>query len=97
MKKRQPSLKPISCGLLAHSLGAGHRVEDALWRILRDMGCLEQSGAAVIKHAMADARQDCPPWCEVPAWNLMADVIERWAVAHGSLEVFWKLRRKKED
>lgn len=88
--------QPIQRRDLARSLIACHRVEDAQWRKLQGLGISEESHATAVRQALTEVRQDCPAWCELDAWERIADVYERWADVFGTLKVFWRLRRKQE-
>lgn len=82
---------------LARSLNACFRIEDAIWRGLVALGCTEQSHAADIRLALASVRRDCPSWCEQEAWERIADSFANWATTFNSLQLFWILRRKRDD
>ena len=82
---------------LARSLNACLRVEDAIWRGLVAQGCTEQSHAADIHLALASVRRDCPSWCEQAAWDRIADSFANWARTFNSLQLFWILRRKRDE
>jgi hypothetical protein len=87
--------QPIHYKDLTRSLTACYRIEDAIWRLLRDEQCSERSSAVTIRLAIEDIRQRCPAWCEPKAWERIADMFSSWATATNSLELFWKLRRKQ--
>lgn len=93
----QASHKPISRADLVRSLKLCHQIEDAMWRELRDASCNEQSSATTIAVALTTIRQRCPAWCEQAAWERYADIFCQWSQTFESLEVFWRLRRKKVD
>ena len=80
---------------LAHSIIDCHRIEDAIWRELRDQGCDEQSNALQIDQALMQI--SCPPWCEQAAWDRIAESFRTWSTTFGNLVLFWQLRRKRED
>lgn len=87
---------PIRRADLVRSIQACHRVEDAMWGELQAAGCTEQSGPGRIEAAIVDIRQLCPgALCEPDVWGRYADIYVTWAKAHGSLQVFWRLRRMR--
>jgi hypothetical protein len=89
--------QPIQLKDLPRSLGACYRIEDAIWRQLRDDGCSERSSAVTIRLAIEDVRPRCPGWCEPKAWERIADMFVTWSEAFNSLELFWRLRRKRDE
>lgn len=80
---------------LAHSIIDCHRIEDAIWRDLRDQGCDEQSNAIAIDTALDQLL--CPPWCEREAWDRIAESFRTWSTTFGNLVLFWSLRRKRDE
>ena len=80
---------------LAHSIIDCHRIEDAIWRELRDQGCDEQSTALQIDQALEQI--DCPAWCEPDAWERIAESFRTWSTTFGNLVLFWTLRRKRDE
>jgi len=87
------SAAPISSRDLSHSLKACHRVEDELWRRL---GCDEWSSAARI-HAALESVGAPPAWCEASAWERIARSMREWTTIFGGLELYWSLRRKRDE
>lgn len=82
---------------LTRSIHACHRIEDAQWRKLEALGCGEYTPAVNIRLALASIRRECPSWCELSAWECIADSIAAWATTFDSLQLFWRLRRKRDD
>lgn len=93
--RRAAAKGPISCNDLAHSLIACYRVEDAIWRLLQAASLSERSSAVTIQLALDEIRPACPDWCTPAAWECIADMFARWSETFNSLELFWKLRRKR--
>jgi hypothetical protein len=89
--------QPVRRSDLAHKIQACHRVEDAQWQKLQTLGCTEQSSAADIRLALVSVRRECPSWCEPAAWERIADTFATWATIFNSLQLFWRLRRKRDD
>lgn len=89
--------QPIHRKDLTRSIVACHRIEDAIWRKLTAMGCDERSSTTVIHAALVDVRRDCPTWCEQEAWGRIADSFATWAATFDSLQLFWRLRRKRDE
>lgn len=86
-------LPPIALKDLSHSLKACHRVEDAIWARL---GCTERSSEDQVCAAL-DALGSPPAWCAVEAWERIAESMRGWAAAHGGLQTYWQLRRKRDE
>ncbi len=82
---------------LTRKIRVCYRVEDAIWAKLQTLGITDRSGAAAVEGALASVQQACPDWCELAAWNRIARSFVVFATAHGSLQQFWMLRRKKDD
>lgn len=80
---------------LAHSIIDCHRIEDAIWNELRDQGCDESSNAIAIDQALDQIH--CPPWCEQAAWDRIAESFRTWSTIFGNAQLFWQLRRKREN
>lgn len=80
---------------LAHSIIDCHRIEDAIWRELRDQGCDEHSKALQIDQALDQI--ECPAWCEHTAWERIAESYRTWSTIFGNLILFWQLRRKRDE
>lgn len=80
---------------LNHSIIDCHRIEDALWRELHDLGCDEQSKAHQVGHALDQIA--CPTWCEQAAWDRIAESYRTWSTIFGNLELFRQLRHKRDD
>lgn len=93
-KKPKP---PISRSDLLHSFKDCYAVEDAIWSQLQTAGCTERSSAYAVNTALLDIRMVCPAWVEKEAWDRIADSFSNWAMTFNSLELFWKLRRMKDD
>lgn len=89
--------RPISERDLCHSIKACHRIEDALWRRLYQLGCTESSDAGAVAVAIAGARRECPEWCERPAWDAIVESFLRWSGVFGNLRLFVALRRKRDE
>jgi len=84
---------PITLRDLSHSLKACHRVEDELWRRLE---LRERSSAAQVAAALA-AYSDPPAWCSQEAWERIAASMREWARTFGNLDLYWSLRRKRDE
>jgi len=84
---------PISLRDLSHSLKACHRCEDELWR---QLSCDERSSASRVCAAL-DSVGDPPAWCSQEAWERIADNMREWAQVFGNLELYWQLRRKRDE
>lgn len=80
---------------LSHSIIDCHRIEDALWSELTRLGCNEQSKALQIDQALEQI--ECPLWCEREAWDRIAESYRTWVTIFGNLQLFWQLRRKRDD
>ena len=80
---------------LSHSIIDCHKLEDAIWCGLRDQGCDEQSNALQIDQALDQLA--CPAWCEPAAWDRIAESFRTWSTIFGNLQLFWQLRRKRDD
>jgi hypothetical protein len=80
---------------LSHSIIDCHKIEDAIWRELTEQGCDEHSKALQIDHALDQI--PCPPWCELAAWERIAQSYREWSTIFGNLQLFWQLRRKRDD
>ena len=80
---------------LRHSIIDCHTIEDALWRALTELGCNEHSKALQIDQALDQI--PCPPWCELAAWERIAEAYREWVTIFGNLVLFWQLRRKREE
>lgn len=88
--------KPITRAQLSHSLKLCHRIEDAAWREFVALGATEKSSAASIENMAEQVYAKRPLWCEQPAWVRIVGSFVVWSTAHGSLQTFWALRRKKD-
>jgi len=84
---------PITLRDLSHSLKACHRCEDELWRRL-DLD--ERSSASHVSAAL-DGVGAPPAWCSREAWERIADSMREWVVIFGNLELYWSLRRKRDE
>jgi hypothetical protein len=80
---------------LSHSIIDCHRIEDAIWKELIDLGCDEHSKALQIDQALMLI--PCPIWCELEAWNRIAETFRTWSTIFGNLQLFWQLRWKRDD
>lgn len=80
---------------LSHSIIDCHKIEDALWNDLRDQGCDEQSKALQIDQSLEQI--PCPAWCEQEAWERIAQSYREWVTIFGNLQLFWQLRRKRDE
>ena len=80
---------------LSHSIIDCHKLEDAIWRELRDQGCDEQSNAREMEEALMWIH--CTAWCEPDAWDRIAESFRTWSTTFGNLVLFWQLRRKRDD
>jgi hypothetical protein len=80
---------------LSHSIIDCHRIEDALWSELTQLGCDEYSKALQIDQALMQI--ECPPWCELEAWDRIAETFRTWSTTFGNLQLFWQLRWKRDD
>ena len=94
MKKAQ---QPIRRTDLTRSIVACHRIEDAMWREIAALGCDERSSAADIQQALTNIGPRCPSWCEQKAWDRIAEMFATWSTTCGSLHLFWRLRRKRDE
>lgn len=89
--------QPIQRSHLARSIIDCHRIEDAQWQRMVALGCTACSSAADIRLALVTIRRECPSWCERDAWDRIADSFVTWASIFNSLQLFWRLRRKREE
>jgi hypothetical protein len=80
---------------LSHSIIDCHRIEDAQWSELTKQGCDEHSKALHIDQALMQIV--CPPWCEQEAWDRIAETFRTWSAIFGNLQLFWQLRRKRDE
>lgn len=80
---------------LHRSIKDCHRLEDAIWRELAARGCDEQSKALQIDAALMQI--PCPAWCEQAAWDRIAESYRTWSTIFGNLQLFWQLRRKRDE
>lgn len=81
---------------LVHSIIACHRVEDEIWRRLREADCTEQTPAARIHAALAFECADAPAWCERDAWQRMVRAFREWSGIFGTLQLYATLRQKRD-
>lgn len=88
--------QPIRRKDLTRSIVACYKVEDAMWRKLQAFDCTEYSTAADVRLALVSVRREWPSWCEREAWERIADMFASWATTFDSLQLFWRLRRKRE-
>lgn len=87
----------ITRAALSKSIKACHRIEDEIQRQLVALGRTESSRAADIQLALASVRRNCPSWCEQAAWDRIADSFANWARTFNNLQLFWILRRKRDE
>lgn len=80
---------------LAHSIIDCHKIEDALWSELTQLGCDEHSKALEIDQALMLI--PCPAWCEGEAWDRIAESYRTWSTIFGNLVLFWQQRRKRDE
>lgn len=90
---RAKQLKPIALSDLPRSKVACYRIEDAVLRAVSPLR-VESRGLA---HAIEAQRSAVPAWCEPRAWERMIDRMLDWVAVNGNLELWWRLRQKKED
>ncbi len=76
--------QPISAAQLSRSLKACHRIEDAIAARLHDGMAFDTIG-------------DPPAWCETSAWERIIQSMQQWAAIFGGLELYWQLRRKRDE
>jgi hypothetical protein len=74
-----------------------HVVEDAWWRRLDDHGITEDSSAAKVCAALALELADPPSGIEQDAWERIAQSYREWSTIFGNLQLFWQLRRKRDE
>lgn len=82
---------------LTRSRAACHRVENEIWQRLTQVGCTDQTNAARLLSAMAATCETPPEWCTVAAWERMLRSIAEWVRTFGTMELFWELRRKRDE
>lgn len=80
---------------LHHRILKCHRIEDAIWYELTGLGCDEHSKALQVDEALMQIH--CPPWCELAAWERIAESFRTWSTVFGNLTLFWSLRRKRDE
>lgn len=83
----------IRCADLIHSIVACHRVEDAIWQRLN----LEANNRKAEVLAALDSLGAPPVWCEREAWERIANSMRSWSIIFGNLELYWQLRRKRDE
>lgn len=82
---------------LSHSIIDCHAVEDAWRRRLYDHGIDEHSSPAKVCAALALELSDPPSGIEQEAWERIAQSYREWVTIFGNLQLFWQLRRKRDE
>jgi hypothetical protein len=82
---------------LIHSIIDCHRVEDAWWQRLQAHGIKESSSPAKVCTALALELADPPVGIEAAAWERIAESYRTWSTIFGDLQLFWQLRRKRDE
>lgn len=97
-----PAVAPKRKGVIRRSDLRGsykdcHAVEDAWWCRLYDHGIDENSSPAKVCTALALELADPPSGIEPEAWERIAQSYREWSITFGNLQLFWQLRRKRDD
>lgn len=74
-----------------------HTIEDAWWRRLYNHGIDENSSLAKVSTALALELADPPSNIEQEAWERIAESYRTWVTIFGNLQLFWQLRRKRDE
>jgi hypothetical protein len=82
---------------LSHSIIDCRKIEDAWWRRLYDHGIDETSSPAKVCTALALELADPPDMIEQEAWERIAQSYREWVTIFGNLQLFWQLRRKRDE
>lgn len=93
--ERASKAKTISRRDLVRSKEACWRIEDEIWKRLRESGCTLQSSAQRVRNGLRFECADPPKWCELDAWQRMQARMLAWAQTFGNLELFFDLRNRK--
>jgi hypothetical protein len=97
-----PAMTPRRKGIirrsdLRDSYRDSHAVEDAWWRRLYDHGIDEHSSPAKVCTALALELGAPPSGIEQEAWERIAQSYREWVTIFGNLQLFWQLRRKRDE
>lgn len=88
--------KPITVDLLPRSKVACYRVEDEILTRIRPLA--PHSPRAALLAALQQAQAETPPaWCDPAAWQIMAERMTSWVNVFGSLDLWWRLRHKRDE